>query len=322
MINKEIIILIRDLVILIGLLFCKQTQAEPLLLTNSSSLTSETLYFVANCQKKPDHPRSLLISSSHSILTDNQQKTDIIDWVYQDRKISKHLKFLEGYSNFKEKYQSHSPMLFCLTTARNAQGIWEPSVLSGTKAESGKIQDTYLIETGYTKGYLTLSKVYYQQAWHEILLLSLAGNHAKNDIIHIFDVAENNQLKPSFTLKLSDFKLNFKPLCFRLVDTKWVIALAGMLKGKGTIIFISLEDFSEKICLEAGSHSIISVEGVDSESKGWVENVYAEDDKGQIWKFEVNKLTTSDKQIKHTLKLDGKLIGTVEGAQSTTNSGY
>lgn len=220
--------------------------AVPKMLISNTSTDSLPMVYIANCNKKDLNLQEfqsypIIHAQLESILNE-----EIIDWLYVGKPdlspLHPYFSPMKEYISFIEQYK-HLDLIYAMGAEIKEQGIKRLTKVVVLDAKSGKEIRSFQLPSGYEEGHLTLGRIYYDNAWRSVLVVTLSAckeiekpiepihdeDEIKFDSVLIFDLTDHKQpFAPKKILKLDAFSLNSKtpPQIWRLKDNHWYLALA------------------------------------------------------------------------------------------------
>jgi hypothetical protein len=258
-------------------------QAEPIGVVNSKTWDKKTRIFLGNCDRR-EQTQSLALKPSN-LWT---KESVFLDLIYMTPP-STIWNTLDGYKEFQFSLQQRPGILFGL--ARQGSKSGQKAVLYQMDGTTGKELQHFVLPSAIKKGYLSLSSVFYANAWRTFLAVSVVQEvqpSQANSTLLIFDVTETNKLlHPILNFKPDELPLDLSKAVFlRFEKSGFAIGVGGMLNNSGVLKIISLEGrfLPKQLTFETSPISYLSA--IDLQGRAVVERIYCRDERSW-WRVDV-----------------------------------
>ena len=258
---------------IIGGLFiflAKTTFSKPIFIS-TSSFWENNRFFIGNCVGDPK-----VTSKAPEYIFLEEKYFPIVDMVYRRPPDSKIFAKLEGYQSFALTHRFRDETLFVLANRRETQ----LGILYQLDPKTHREINQYILPMNVSEGSLVQSDVFYENAWHTILILTAIDAPSQQRIFVVFDVTDSKvSLKP-FIIHDSISELlipTAKPVVLRLKDGQFLIALGGHLKGQGILQTISFNGLQSISSVKVNGKALTLVLAVDLFQQAIADQIYLSD---------------------------------------------
>ncbi len=155
----------------------------------------------------------------------------------------------------------------------------------------------------YVDGTPVVSDVYFNNAWHTVLIGSLRGGGRS---LFALDITDPNNIRPLWEFTHPDLGYTFpQPVVARLHTGKWAVVTGngygnqeGSIADKAALFVIDVEtgELVREVVVEGDTtkaNGLSSVRLADNDSDGIADYAYAGDLQGNLWRFDLFRATNS-----------------------------
>lgn len=228
------------------------------------------------------------------------------------------IKAFKDFAVFSKKHQQRKGVIYALLTP----GGQKNACLYQFDAKTGEEMFAFPLPCPLVDATLIVEDVYFANNWHSLLILTIQTENNADKELLVFDVTDPFQFKNSSLLWQSHFPNNgfralSEPKIIYTSSGQWGILMGGKIANEASIFFIPFQ-FPNKLLQIKACHSagFLTLLPMDLNCKGYVDRIYAIDDKGQLWEADfremqkslIEKITNSPLNVESSLNLGSGLF--------------
>lgn len=245
---------------------------------NSKSNKIQPLQMRTECAIKP---------MPLQLKTGLQPETEVLSLVFAGRPKQKEpASAFKGFREFIAKNQDRPKMIYALAS----HGTQNNACLYQFDARTGQELAASSLPYPIVAGSLILEDVYFNKAWHSILLIDTSTQ------LLLFDVSNPKQIQglstqaflPISNPSSTSFMAISKPKIICTDEGQWGILRGGRNEKEGVLGFTPFQfPMQESFIPISGTQGLAVLIPVDLDFKGEVQQVYAIDEGGVFWKIDL-----------------------------------